>query len=74
VLYDGAKPQSCIVENFCTVGGQRSTVPAGHSGKKLSLNFKRYNLIIRAVNVCETFWTCSCSSLGQDLTVKSAKK
>jgi hypothetical protein len=35
VHYDGAKPQSCVVEIFCTTGGQRSAVPAGHSGKKL---------------------------------------
>jgi hypothetical protein len=42
--------------------------------KNFFLNFKRYNLTIRAVNFCETFWTCSCSRLGQDLTVKSAKK
>jgi hypothetical protein len=42
--------------------------------KNFSLNFKRYNLTIRVVNFCETFWTCSCSSLWQDLTVKSAKK
>jgi hypothetical protein len=42
--------------------------------KNFSSRFKRYNLTIHAVNFCETFWTCSCSSLGQDLTVKSAKK
>jgi hypothetical protein len=41
--------------------------------KNFSLNIKRYYLTIRAVNFCETFWSCSCSSLGQDLTVKSAK-
>jgi hypothetical protein len=41
--------------------------------KNFSSHFKRYNLTIRAVNFCETFWTCSCSSLGQDLTIKSAK-
>jgi hypothetical protein len=42
--------------------------------KNFSLNFKRYNLTIRVVNFCETFWTCYCSSLGQDLKVKSSKK
>jgi hypothetical protein len=42
--------------------------------KNFSLNFKRYNLTIRLVNFCETFWTCSCSSLGQNLKVKSSKK
>jgi hypothetical protein len=73
VRYDGAKPQSCVVENFCTTGGQRSAVPAGHSRKNFSLNFKLYNLTIRVVNFCETFWTCSCNSLGQDLKVKMKK-
>jgi hypothetical protein len=42
--------------------------------KNFSSHFKRYNLTICAVNFCETFWICSCSSLRQDLTVKSAKK
>jgi hypothetical protein len=42
--------------------------------KSFSLNFKRYNLTIRVVNFCKTFWTCSYSSLGQDPTIKSAKK
>jgi hypothetical protein len=74
VHYDGAKPQSCVVEIFCTTGGQRFAVPAGLSGKKISLNFKRYNLTIHAVNFCKTFWTFSYSSLGQDLMIKSAKK
>jgi hypothetical protein len=46
----------------------------GTMEKNFSLNFKRYNLTIRAVDFCEKFWTCSCSSLGQDLTIKSAKK
>jgi hypothetical protein len=74
VHYDGAKPQSCLVENFCTMGGQSLLSLLGTVEKNFSLNFKRYNLTIRAVNFCKTFWTCSCSSLGQDLTVKSAKK
>jgi hypothetical protein len=42
--------------------------------QNFSSHFKRYNLTIREVNFCETFWTCSCSSLGQDLTGKSEKK
>jgi hypothetical protein len=42
--------------------------------KSFSFHFKLYNITIRAVNFCETFWTCSCNSLGQDLTVKIAKK
>jgi hypothetical protein len=41
--------------------------------KNFSFHFKRYNLTIRAVNFCEIFWTCSCSILGQDLTIKSEK-
>jgi hypothetical protein len=41
--------------------------------KNFSLNFKRYNLTIHVVNFCETFWTCSCSSLEQDLKVKMKK-
>jgi hypothetical protein len=44
------------------------------SKKNFSSNFKRYNLIIRAVNFCKTFCTCSLSSLGQDPMVESAKK
>jgi hypothetical protein len=74
VHYDGAKPQSCVVEKVCTTGGQRSAVPAGRVEKNFFSHFKRYNLTIREANFCETFWTCSCSSLGQDLTVKSEKK
>jgi hypothetical protein len=46
----------------------------GTMEKNFSLNFKRYNLTICAVNFCETLWTCSYSSLGQDLKVKSAIK
>jgi hypothetical protein len=46
----------------------------GRVEKNFSSHFKRYNLKFRAVNFCETFWTCSCSSLGQDLKVKSEKK
>jgi hypothetical protein len=74
VHYDGAKPQSCIVEKFCTTGGQSLLSLLGTVEKNFSFHFKRYNLTIRAVNFCETFWTYSYSSLGQDLTVKSAKK
>jgi hypothetical protein len=35
VHYDGAKPQSCVVEKICTTGSQRSAVFAGHIGRKL---------------------------------------
>jgi hypothetical protein len=73
VHYDGAKPQSCIVENFCTTGGQSLLSLPGTVEKNFSLNFKCYHLTILAVNFCETFWTCYCSSLGQDLMVRSAK-
>jgi hypothetical protein len=41
--------------------------------KNFFLNFKHYNLTIRAVNFCNFFCICSCSSLGQDFTIKSAK-
>jgi hypothetical protein len=34
---------------------------------------KNFSFPIRAVNFYETFYTCSPSSLGQDLTVKNAK-
>jgi hypothetical protein len=74
VYYDGAKPQSCIVEIFCTMGGQKSVVPAGHSDKNFSFHFKCYNLTIRVVKCRETFCTCFHSSLVQDPTVESAKK
>jgi hypothetical protein len=74
VHYDGAKSQNCIVENFCTTGGQNLLSLPGTMEKKFSFNFKCYNLTIRAVNFCETFCTCSLSILGQDPMVESAKK
>jgi hypothetical protein len=73
VHYGGAKPQSCIVENFCTTGGQSLLSLPGTVEKNFSSRFKCYNLTIHAVNFCEMFWTYSFSSLGQDLTIKSAK-
>jgi hypothetical protein len=72
--HDGAKAQSCIVQKFCTMGGQSLLSLLGATEKNFSLNFKHYNLTIRAVNFRETFCTCSPSSLGQDSTVESAKK
>jgi hypothetical protein len=74
VHYDGAKPQNCIVENFCTTGGQSLLSLPGAGEKNFSLNFKRYNLTIRVVKCRETFSTCFPSSLVQDPTVESAKK
>jgi hypothetical protein len=74
VHYDGAKPQNCVVENFCTTGGQSLLFLPGTVEKNFSFNFKRYNLTIRAVKCRETFCTCSPSSLVQDPTVESAKK
>jgi hypothetical protein len=44
-----------------------ASFPAEYKGKKISFP-------TRAVNFCETFCTCSPSSLGQDLTVKNTKK
>jgi hypothetical protein len=46
----------------------------GTREKSFSFHFKRYNLTIHAVNFCETFCTCSPSSLGQDPMVEKAKK
>jgi hypothetical protein len=42
--------------------------------ENFSFHFKHYNLTIHAVNYFETFCTYSPSSLGQDLTIKSAIK
>jgi hypothetical protein len=47
------------------------------NGQLLSLpgtREKSFSFPIRAINFCETFCRCSPSSLGQDLTVKNAKK
>jgi hypothetical protein len=74
VHYDGAKPQNCIVENFCTTGGQSLLSLPGTVEKNFSLNFKCYNLTIHAAKCRETFCTCSPSSLVQDPIVKSEKK
>jgi hypothetical protein len=73
VHYDGAKPQNCIVENFCTTGGQILLSLLGTVEFFIFFNFKRYNLTIRVVKCRETFYTCSPSSLVQDPTVESAK-
>jgi hypothetical protein len=73
VHYDGAKPQNCIVEKFCTTGGQSLLSLSGTVEKKFSIHFKRYNLTIRKVNFFETFCTCSPSSLVQDPIVKISK-
>jgi hypothetical protein len=48
--------------------------PPGIRKKNISFHFKRYNLIIRAVNFFETFCTCYPSSLREHLTVKIAKE
>jgi hypothetical protein len=55
VHYDGAKPQSYIVENFCTMGGQSLLFLPGTVEKNFSSHFKHYNLTICTVNFCETF-------------------
>jgi hypothetical protein len=47
------------------------------NGQLLSLpgtRGKNYSFSICVVNFCKTFCTCSPSSLGQDLTVKNAKR
>jgi hypothetical protein len=66
--------QNCIVEKFCATGGQSLLSLSGIVEKNFSFNFKRYNLAIREVKCCETFCTCSPSSLVQDPMVESAKK
>jgi hypothetical protein len=72
VHYDGARPQNCVVESFCTKGGQCLLSLSGTRKKNFSFYFKCYNLTICAVNFFETFCTCSLSSLGQDITIKIA--
>jgi hypothetical protein len=68
VYWDGAKPQNCVVQNFCTKGGQiLLSLPSTRE------NFKRDNLTIHAVNFCKTFCTCSFSILRQDPMVKFGK-
>jgi hypothetical protein len=67
---NGAKAQSCIVQKICTTGSQSLLSLPGTLEKNFSLNFKRYNLTIRAVKCRETFCTCSPSSLVQDPTVE----
>jgi hypothetical protein len=67
--YDGAKPQNCVVEFFCTTGSQSLLALLGTVEKNFSFYFKRYNLTIRAVKCRETFCTCSSSSLVRDPTV-----
>jgi hypothetical protein len=74
VHYNGAKPQNCVVEIFCTMGGQSLLALPGTVEKNFSFHFKRYYLTIRAVKCRETFCTCSPSSLVQDPMVESEKK
>jgi hypothetical protein len=74
VHYNGAKPQNCAVEIFCTTGGQSLLSLSGTVEKNVSFHFKHYNLTIRAVECRETFCTCSPCSLVQGPTVKSEKK
>jgi hypothetical protein len=64
VHYNGAKAQSCLVQNFCTKGGQSLLSLQGTVENNFSFHFKRYNLTIRTVNFSKTFFTCSPSSLG----------
>jgi hypothetical protein len=74
VHYNGAKAQSCVVQNVCAKGSQSLLSLPGRVEKNFSLNFKRYNLTIRVVKCCETFSTCSPDSLVQDPSVESEKK
>jgi hypothetical protein len=70
---NGAKAQSCVVQNFCTMGGQSLLSLPGTSKRNFSFHFKRYNLTIRTVKFFEIFYTCFPSSLVQDPTVKISK-
>jgi hypothetical protein len=71
----GAKPQNGVVQKISTKGSQAVLSLPGTREKAFSFHFKCYNnLTVRVVNFYETFCTCSPSSLGQDLIVKSAEK
>jgi hypothetical protein len=70
---NGAKAQSCIVQKFCTTGGQSLLSLPGTSKENFSFHFKCYNLTIRTVNFFEIFCTFSPSSLVQDPMVKIPK-
>jgi hypothetical protein len=59
VHWDGAKTSKLCTSNFFNRRWSNSDVPLGQKKKKHFFHFKRYNLIIRAVNFCETFCTCS---------------
>jgi hypothetical protein len=61
------------VQKICPKGGQTLLSLSGMREKNFSFHFKRYNLTIRVVTFFETFCTCSFSSLGQNLMVKSAR-
>jgi hypothetical protein len=65
--------KSCIVQKFCTTGGQSLLSLPGTNKKNFSFHFERYNLTIRTVNFFEFFCTCSPSSLVQNPTVKIPK-
>jgi hypothetical protein len=70
VHYNGAKAQSCVVQNFCTTSSQSLLSLLCISKKNLFFHFKSYNHTIRAVNFFETFCTCFPKSLGQDPNIK----
>jgi hypothetical protein len=73
-IEDGGEVQVHIVENFCSKGSQTLLSLLGTMENSFSFQFKHYNLIIRAINFCVTYFTCSPSSLGQDPTIESAKR
>jgi hypothetical protein len=50
---NGAIAQSCVVQKFCTTGGQRLLSLPGTMKKNFSFHFKRYNLTIREVKCHE---------------------
>jgi hypothetical protein len=52
VHYNGAKAQSCIVQNFCTTGGQSLLSLPGTSKK----NFLSTSNVIISQSMQSTFW------------------
>ena len=62
--WDGAKAQSCVVQDFCTNGTQSLLSLSSKVEKNFSFHFKRYNVTICAVNFSKKKFTCSPSIIG----------
>jgi hypothetical protein len=72
--WDSGEHQVCVVQTNFSKGGQTPLSLPGVREKKFLTTSNIYNLTIRMVKFCETFYTCSFSSLKQDTTAESAKK